>query len=182
MKRSTKMTILAICIAVTTVFGMAVTSMASTETIETQPASEESQTTERSASITEQPAESTSKKESRTDSKGTHGANVISVAADVLGMTKDEVKEAVKDGKVGDLLIAQDKVEAFKTAYLTETQTKLNEKVADGSLTQDEADEAYAKAEEKMASYDGTTHLCGREDHSGMFEQKSQESTSGSAA
>lgn len=106
---------------------------------------------------------------SRSGGKGTRGASVLSVAADVLGMTTDEVKEAVADSKVGDLLVAQNKVAEFKTAYLAETQTKLGEKVADGSITQEEADAAYAKAEEKMASYDGSTHLCGREDHSGMF-------------
>lgn len=99
---------------------------------------------------------------------GTH-VNVISVAASVLGKTTDEVKEAIKEAKVGDLLIEAGKVDEFKTAYLTEAKTKLDEAIASGTLTQEEADTKYAEIEAAIAVYDGTTHLCGGTDHKKMF-------------
>ncbi len=117
--------------------------------------------------------------------KGTKagGVNVISIAASVLGKTEDEVKEAVKTGKVGDLLVAAGKVDAFKTAYLTEAKTKLDAAVSAGTLTQAQADEKYAEQKAKIDAYDGTTHLCGGADHSKMFERKtkSESTTTGSA-
>ncbi len=111
---------------------------------------------------------------SRGQKDGTH-VDVLSVAASVLGKTVDEVKEAVKDGKVGDLLIAANKVEAFKEAYLAQAKSKLDAAVAAGTLTQEEADVKYAKAEEKMTAYDGTQHLCGGKDHSKMFEKRNRQ-------
>jgi hypothetical protein len=101
-------------------------------------------------------------------SKGAKGVrvNVIAVAADILGKSTDEVRDAVKDGKVGDLLIAADKVDAFKAAYLAEAKTKLDAAVAAGTITQAQADEKYAAKKAKMDAYDGTTHLCGGKDHS----------------
>ena len=108
--------------------------------------------------------------------------NVIKVAASVLDKTEDEVKAAVKDGKVGDLLIAAGKVDAFKTAYLAEAKSKLDAAVTAGTLTQEQADEKYAAEKAKMDAYDGTTHLCGHDDHSKMFEKKSKTSKSDEAA
>jgi hypothetical protein len=112
-------------------------------------------------------------------SKGTKGVHIdaIDLAADILGKTKDEVKDAVKDGKIGDLLIAAGKVDAFKAAYLTESKTKLDAAVTAGTLTQAQADEKYAAEKAKMAAYDGTTHLCEGKDHS-----KSGSKNSGVAA
>jgi hypothetical protein len=103
-----------------------------------------------------------------------HGVcvDVLSVAASVLEMSKDDVKEAVKIGKVGDLLIAANKVGEFKTAYLSDLKEKLDAAVAAGTLTKEQADEKYAAGKEKMDAYDGTTHPCGKEDHSQMFEKK----------
>lgn len=107
----------------------------------------------------------------KSNSKDIH-VSAISVAATVLGKTEDEVKESVKDGKIGDLLIAVSKVDEFKAAYLAEMKTKLDSAVKSGTLTQTQADEKYAETEAKMKAYDGTTHLCGGSDHSKMSEKQ----------
>jgi len=194
------MKILTMCLAVVLVLAVGATAMAAelpkqtnvtaTEEISDTTAESDEKTTKTSEKETANAAASTEEDSAAPDSsedhqaktdgtseKGTHGANVISVAADVLGMSKDEVRDAVADAKVGDLLIAQGKVDAFKTAYLAATQEKLTAAVSEGSITQEEADESYAKAEEKMANYDGTTHLCGHADHSDMKAKDSVETT-----
>ena len=103
-------------------------------------------------------------------SKGVH-VNVLSVAASVLGIDKAEIKETIKDGKVGDLLIAADKVDDFKIAYLSELKSKLDAAVKTGTLTQEQADKKYESEKNKMDNYDGTTHLCGNDHHAGMFDE-----------
>lgn len=102
--------------------------------------------------------------------------DVLSVAESVLEIDKSEIKEAIRDGKVGDLLIAAGKVDEFKTAYLSELKIKLEAAVADGKMTQEQADEKYESGIEKMDNYDGTTHLCGHDDHSKMFDKKEKKS------
>ena len=114
-------------------------------------------------------------KRSSGKNKGVH-VDVLSVAASVLEMDKSELKEAVRNGKVGDLLIAAGKVEEFKAAYLSELKAKADAAVADGTMTQEQADEKYESGKEKMENYDGTTHLCGHDDHSKMFEKKEKPS------
>lgn len=154
--------------------GVGATALAATEetpAAETQQVTEASEDSSASAAETDKPERSASRK----GRKGSGGVNVISVAASVLDMEKDEVKEAVKDAKVGDLLLAENKLDEFKQAYLDTAKTKLDEAVAAGSKTQAEADEKYAEYEQKMAGYDGTTHLCGKADHSNMFRQEQQE-------
>lgn len=101
------------------------------------------------------------------------GVSVIAVAATVLGKTEDEIKQSVKSDKVGTLLLEAGKLDAFKKAYLAESKSKLEAAVTAGTFTQQQADEKYAEEQTKMQSYDGTTHLCGGEDHSKMFEKKS---------
>ena len=117
-------------------------------------------------------------KERSFNKDGSH-VNVIKIAASVLGQTEDDVKAAVKTGKVGDLLISAGKVDEFKTAYLTELKSKLDAAVSAGTLTQEGADEKYASGKEKMDAYDGTTHLCGGSDHSKMFEKKGNQKSDG---
>jgi len=127
--------------------------------------------TETSSTSTEAKQKKTSLNSGKKDGKhGTH-VNVLSVAASVLGKSEDEIKEYVKTGKVGDLLVSAGKVDAFKTAYLKEAKLKIDAAVIDGTLTQAQADEKYAAEKTKMDSYDGTTHLCGCKDHSKMFEK-----------
>jgi hypothetical protein len=97
--------------------------------------------------------------------------DVISAAASVLGKTEEEVKESVKTSKVGDLLVEAGKVDEFKAAYLAEAKSKLDAAVTVGSLTQEQADEKYAEAKDKIDAYDGTMHLCGGADHSKFGEK-----------
>lgn len=108
--------------------------------------------------------------------------SVVQVAASVLGKTEDEIRESVKSGKVGDLLIAAGKVDDFKTAYLAELKSKLDAAVSGGTLTEAEADEKYTAGKEKMDSYDGTTHLCGGNDHSKMFGKRDTSNTGNAVA
>lgn len=122
------------------------------------------------------------KKDSEKGKKDATNVNVISVAASVLGKTEDEIKDSVKSSKVGDLLIAAGKVDAFKTAYLDEAKSMLDAAIAEGTLTQAEADEKYSVEQEKMDSYDGTAHLCGDKDHSKMFEEKDNSDTDDTGA
>jgi len=109
----------------------------------------------------------------RRSNKGYH-VNVVAIAAQVLGKSEDEVKNAIKDGKVGDLLLSAKKVDEFKTAYLAAAKEKLDAAVEAGTLTKAQADEKYSEAQNKMNNYDGTQHLCGGKDHSRMFERKSK--------
>lgn len=126
-------------------------------------------------------ADTSATKSGRTKSAAKSGRRKIgtrvsatSIAASVLGVTDDEVKESVKTGKVGDLLIAADKVDAFKSEYLSQTQAKLSAAVTAGTLTQAQSDEKYAEVKAKMDAYDGTTHLCGKSDHSEMSAGKTK--------
>jgi len=116
------------------------------------------------------------------EAKDSTHVNVIKVAASVLGKTEDEIKESVKSGKVGDLLVAAGKVDEFKTAYLAEAKSKLDVAITAGTLTQAQADEKYTAEKTKMDAYDGTTHLCGGKDHSKMFEKKDKANTDSSDA
>lgn len=117
-----------------------------------------------------------SKGGSKRDHKGgrSHSnVNVVSIAATVLDKTEAEIKTEVGEtGKIGDLLIAANKLEAFKKAYLSALSTELKASVTAGSLTQEQADEKYATEKEKMAAYDGTTHLCGGKGHGGSKGQR----------
>jgi hypothetical protein len=138
-----------------------------------------------STDLTTKPA----KGEKSTDkSKGSKGVrvDVIGVAASVLGKTTDEVKTSVKNGKLGDLLLAAGKLDAFKVAYLAEAKAKLDAAVTAGTLTQAQADEKYATEKAKMDTYDGTTHLCGGTDshktHSGKKGVKSSNGVSTDSA
>lgn len=115
------------------------------------------------------------------NAKDSTRVDVMKIAASVLGKTEEEIKESVKSGKIGDLLVAAGKVDAFKTAYLSEAKSRLDAAVADGTLTQAEADEKYAAQKEKMDSYDGTSHLCGDKDHSKIFEKKDKANTDNAA-
>lgn len=142
-------------LAMVMTLGLSATALAATED-EAQPTATQAQ------EESERPSGRTGSGKSR---KSSGRVNVLAVAAEVLGQDKDEVKEAVSDAKVGDLLLAADKLDEFKALYLETAKTKLDEAVAAGSMTQAEADEKYAEYEQKMAEYDGTTHLCGRDSH-----------------
>jgi len=161
-------------LAVTLVSSVALTALAASNGATTEKENSRSSRVANTASRLDSSGATTAEREKR----GQHGqksgvqVDVISVAAEVLGKTKDEVRSALRTGKVGDLLIAAGKVDAFKAAYLTELKSKLDAAVSAGTLTQEKADEHYASGKEKMDRYDGTTHLCGGNDHSKMREKK----------
>jgi hypothetical protein len=66
----------------------------------------------------------------------------LSAAASYLGLTEDQLIERLNDGRsLADLARAEDKsVDGLKQAIVDEAKKDLDEAVADGDLTQDEAD------------------------------------------
>lgn len=84
---------------------------------------------------------------------GFRGAvQITDAAAEVLGMTQDELMEQLRDGKsLAEVAEAQEmSVEDFKAALLDEIQTRLGELVADGDLTQTQADHISQCMEENI--------------------------------
>jgi polyhydroxyalkanoate synthesis regulator phasin len=73
-------------------------------------------------------------------------------AAQVLGMTEDELLTELKDGKtLAEVAEAQGmSVDAFETALLDQVQAQLDELVTDGTLTQAQADEQFQRVEENI--------------------------------
>jgi len=76
----------------------------------------------------------------------------LQAAATALGVTDEELKAAFKEGKsIADVAEEQNKdLDDVKQAMLDEAKAKQAERVAAGEVTQDEADERYAKLEEKI--------------------------------
>lgn len=72
---------------------------------------------------------------------------VVEAAADVLGMDVTELHEQLRDGNsLADVATAQGMdVEQFKTDLLAAIQTKIDEKVADGTITQEQGDNLYER-------------------------------------
>ena len=76
----------------------------------------------------------------------------IELAADVLGVTVDElIEQRNETGKtVHEILEDADKLDEFTEAHLAQIKTILAEKVTNGDLTQAEADEWYKQIETRM--------------------------------
>jgi len=76
----------------------------------------------------------------------------IELAADVLGVTVDElIEQRDETGKtVHEILEDADKLDEFTEAHLAQIKTILAEKVTNGDLTQAEADEWYKNIQERM--------------------------------
>jgi len=85
---------------------------------------------------------------------GWHPGLMADAAAEALGMTKDELVEALKDGNsLAEVAGAQGmSVEDFKVALLAQVQAQLDEQVAAGDLTQEQADETFQRIEENIDS------------------------------
>ncbi len=83
---------------------------------------------------------------------GLRHMHVMDAAAEVLEMDKDELMEQLRDGNsLADVAEAQGKdPEAFKTALLDKIKTQLDELVADGDLTQEQADEIFQRTQENI--------------------------------
>jgi polyhydroxyalkanoate synthesis regulator phasin len=81
-------------------------------------------------------------------------AHVMDAAAEVLGLERDELMEQLRDGNsLAELAEAQGKdLEAFKAALLDKIEARLGELVAEGDLTQEQADEIFQCIEENIDS------------------------------
>lgn len=80
--------------------------------------------------------------------------HVMDAAADVLGMSQADLMEQLRDGN-SLAEVAEDQgmsVEDFKTALLDQIQAKLDELVADGTITQEQADDIFQRIEENIDS------------------------------
>ena len=84
-----------------------------------------------------------------------HGrGRVIEAAAEVLGVTQEELKDELKDGSsLAEVAEAQGiSVDDFKAELLNQLQALLDSDVADGTLIQEQADNIFGCAEEKIDS------------------------------
>lgn len=90
---------------------------------------------------------------------GHHGGPMrhrgLEVVADTLGMTEDEVREAL-DGDQTIAELAAEKgaeVQAVVDAIVADHRARLDEHVAEGDLTQEQADEMSAGAQERATAF-----------------------------
>ena len=85
---------------------------------------------------------------------GEHKGYVIEAAAQVLSMSQEELKDELKDGSsLAEVVEAQGMtVDDFKAELLIQLQALLDSDVADGTLTQEQADNIFGCAEEKIDS------------------------------
>jgi polyhydroxyalkanoate synthesis regulator phasin len=82
-----------------------------------------------------------------------HGrGHVMDAAAEVLGMTQADLMEQLRDGNsLADVAEAQGmSVDDLKAALLDQVQAQLDELVADGDLTQEQADDIFQRTEENI--------------------------------
>ncbi len=86
------------------------------------------------------------------------GAAPADVAADVTGRTVDSVRqERVETGKTfGTIAKEAGNLEQFKAQILQAKKEVLAQKVAEGTMTQERADEIMALLEQHQAACDGT--------------------------
>lgn len=79
----------------------------------------------------------------------------FTAVANVLGISPEEMKTALRDGKTLADLAADNDVDLDKVidAMVAEHAARLDEKVKAGTLTQDEADAKLAKARERATAF-----------------------------
>jgi len=74
----------------------------------------------------------------------------------ITGKTMDEVTAERKSGKsYGSMAAEAEKLSEFQQAVADIHEDRLNEKVADGTLTREQADEQLAAIRERQAACDG---------------------------
>ena len=84
---------------------------------------------------------------------GEHKSYVTEAAAQVLGMSQEELKELKESNSLAEIVEAQDMtVEDFKADLLIQLQALLDSDVTDGTLSQEQADRIFGCAEEKIDS------------------------------
>ncbi len=105
---------------------------------------------------------------------GFAGVSFRSVAADKLGMELTDLLTELQNGKTIAALAEEKGVDTqtIVDAYLAQVKEKLDEKVANGDITQEQADsqleQAKTRATEKLDStWEGLDHGGGR--HGGMM-------------
>jgi polyhydroxyalkanoate synthesis regulator phasin len=81
--------------------------------------------------------------------RGHHGPGHLETVAEVLGMEVDDLKTALQDGQT-IAEIAGDDVDAVTDALIAEANERIDQAVADGRLTADEAAEKQAEVAEKV--------------------------------
>jgi hypothetical protein len=84
--------------------------------------------------------------------------------ADALGMTEDELRDALAGGpSVSDVAAAQGvEVQAVVEAVIADLEARLADRVEAGHITQDRADELLAGAEERVTAFiEGETPASG---------------------
>jgi polyhydroxyalkanoate synthesis regulator phasin len=83
---------------------------------------------------------------------GMGGSRLLTTAADKLGMSLDDLQTALQDGKTIAGL-AEEKgvdIQTIIDAYLAEVKSDLDEAVADGKITQEQADEQLEQAKTQV--------------------------------
>ncbi|MBN1192992.1 MAG: hypothetical protein JXA36_04810 [Coriobacteriia bacterium] len=80
------------------------------------------------------------------------GGRLVDVVADLTGLTADEVKAERAEGEsLADIAAANgSSSEAVVSSALEARKAILDAKVADGSITQEQADAAYARMSERL--------------------------------
>lgn len=84
--------------------------------------------------------------------RGGPGGPGLSAAAEALGLSEDELREQLRAGSTLAHIAEQQGVErqALVDALVAELEARLAEKVADGDLTQEQANEKLARATERI--------------------------------
>jgi len=89
--------------------------------------------------------------------KGLHGAigDIFGSAAETLGLTKDELRTELMEGKsLADILAEQNvSVDELKASILDAVEAKLDAAVAEGKLSQDQADTLKEKLDEGVDKF-----------------------------
>jgi polyhydroxyalkanoate synthesis regulator phasin len=85
---------------------------------------------------------------------GIGGDNLLSVAADELGMSLTELLTELQDGKsIADVAATQGvDPQTIVSSYLAELQEDMDEAVAEGRITQNQADHMLQQAEERATN------------------------------
>jgi polyhydroxyalkanoate synthesis regulator phasin len=78
--------------------------------------------------------------------------NVFETAAEILGLTTDEVREGLADGKSLADLAEEQGVTDLESQLVAELTADIEAKVADGSITQDQADRLLENLEERVSN------------------------------
>ena len=96
-----------------------------------------------------------------------HGNNLVSIAADQLSMSLTDLLTELQDGKTIADVAAEKGVDtgAIVDAYLAELKTDLDEAVAEGRITQNQADYSLEQAEERAVDQLSNTWEGGFRDH-----------------